>query len=183
MRDEIVWAHHDQNVWKSNPYHISRTTSVRVQELGGGAGSYPFAAGLRYDINFTASFGNRITNIKVNKRLEEDWAPISSATTYTVVTNSFIASGRDGYFTYTEENVAKTYVDVGIEYGQSFVNFIRAKETIEDPPLEEFSTQKIVQSDGTVCEVVPKVDETSAGAMAFSGATAGIMLLAALLMG
>jgi 5'-nucleotidase/UDP-sugar diphosphatase len=59
--------------------------------IGDGEGSYAFAAGLRYDIDYTAAFGSRITNLEVNKRLEETWGPINSTATYTVVTHNYIA--------------------------------------------------------------------------------------------
>jgi 5'-nucleotidase / UDP-sugar diphosphatase len=58
---------------------------------GGGGGSYAFAAGLRFEVNYNATFGNRITKLEVNKRLKETWKPIGLNETYTVVTNDFIA--------------------------------------------------------------------------------------------
>ena len=124
-----------------------------TQELGGGAGSYPFAAGLRFDINYTAAFGDRITNLEANPKLAGDFAPIEGSTTYVVVTNSFVAGGRDGYFTFTNDNIVATQVDLGVEYGQSFVNYILQEKSISDPPLDEFSTQVLVQSDGNICDV------------------------------
>jgi 5'-nucleotidase / UDP-sugar diphosphatase len=73
--------------------------------LGGGAGSYPFAAGLRYDIDYNQEFGNRISNVEMNIRLEQDcWSPLNmdDSVSYTVATNSFVAGGRDGYFTFLD---------------------------------------------------------------------------------
>ena len=121
-----------------------------VQELAGGAGSYPFAAGLRYDIDYTQTFGERILNLEYNIRLEGSWATLDledTQTVYTVVTNSFIASGRDGYFTFSELGNG---IDTFNEYGQSFVNYVRFLETVEEPPLSEYSTQSITLLDGTV---------------------------------
>eukprot|EP00977_Amphora_coffeiformis_P021414 scaffold9307_cov166-Amphora_coffeaeformis.AAC.1 len=139
-------------------------------DLGGGAGSYPFAAGLRFDIDITAAFGERITNLEANPKLAADsFTALDGSSTYVVVTNSFVAGGRDGYFTFTKDSIAATYVDLGVEYGQSFVNFIEKEGTIADPPLSEFSTQRVVTQDGTVCDVAdaaePPADNSAATKM------------------
>jgi 5'-nucleotidase / UDP-sugar diphosphatase len=59
--------------------------------LGGGAGSYAFAAGLRYEIDYNKPFGSRISNLEINKRLQDTWKPIDLTAKYKVVTNNFIA--------------------------------------------------------------------------------------------
>jgi hypothetical protein len=128
------------------------------QVLGGGAGSYPFASGLRYDIDYTAMFGSRISNLEINPHVEGEWAPIDSVMTYIVVTNSFIAGGLDGYFTFISDGVVGSYVDYFIEYGQSFVNYARAKQTLVELPLSEYSTQSITMSDGTTYSVTDVLD-------------------------
>lgn len=66
---------------------------------GGGTASYPVSAGLRWDVDMLAPRGGRVTNIEVNKRLEEEgeWTPLDLYMTYMVATNSFLADGRDGY--------------------------------------------------------------------------------------
>jgi 5'-nucleotidase len=119
--------------------------------LGGGAGSYAFAAGLRYDIDYTAPFGSRITNLEVNRRLEETWRPIDLTATYTVVTNDFIATPRDGYFTFAEidKNDPDQYVNTFVLYAQSLIDYVKDLRVISDPPLSEYSTQKITFSDGS----------------------------------
>jgi 5'-nucleotidase / UDP-sugar diphosphatase len=86
--------------------------------IGGGVGSFPFSAGLRYRINNTAPFGSRFSNIEVNRRLKGTWAPINPASYYIVVTNSFIAQGRDGYFTFLQPDVKASYLDLFVEYAQ-----------------------------------------------------------------
>lgn len=154
-------------------------------------GSYPFAAGLRFDIDKTAEFGMRITNLEINPRLEGEWMPIASEETYEVVTNSFIASGRDGYFTFLD--VADTLFETFIEYGQSFVNYAREVGVIVEPPLSQFSTQKLRLLDGTVYSVEdaaepmttesPTVAPSSAAAVSGRSATVLVGLVAAMMIG
>ena len=42
-------------------------------KLGGTVGSYPFAAGLRWSVDFTKPYHYRYANIDVNKRLSDKW--------------------------------------------------------------------------------------------------------------
>jgi hypothetical protein len=119
----------------------------------GGRGSYPFASDLRYDMDYTAMFGSRISNLEINPRVEGEWAPIDLTMTYTVVTNSFIASGRDGYFTFISDDVASSYIDTFIEYGQSFVNYAQDQQTLVELPLSEYSTQSITLLDSRTFSV------------------------------
>jgi 2',3'-cyclic-nucleotide 2'-phosphodiesterase (5'-nucleotidase family) len=102
--------------------------------------------GLRYDIDYMAMFGSRISNLEVNPCVEGEWAPIDPVLTYTVVTNSFIATGHDGYFTFISDNVVSSYIDTFIEYGQSFVNYAQAEQTLVELPLPEYSTQSLTIS-------------------------------------
>jgi hypothetical protein len=147
MRTSLIWA------FSGTHTPCCLNFLCLLQELGGGAGSYPFASGLRYDIDYTAIFGNRISNLEVNPRVEADWAPIDPMMTYTVVTNSFIASGRDGYFTFISDGVVSSYIDTFIEYGQSFVNYAKAKQTLVELPLSEYSTQSLTMLDNTIYSV------------------------------
>ena len=42
-------------------------------------------------------------NVEMNARLEQScWSPLDMDGTYTVATNSFVAGGRDGYFTFLD---------------------------------------------------------------------------------
>ena len=73
---------------------------VYTTEESGSTGAYPYAAGLRFDVDYNNGAGNRISGLEVNSRLEADWSLVIPAKTYTVVSNSFIAEGRDGYLVF-----------------------------------------------------------------------------------
>lgn len=67
-------------------------------------GALPFASGLRYDVYFSGSVGEQVSNIEVlvtdiNSPGNKIWVPIESSTQkyYWVVTNNWIAMGGDGY--------------------------------------------------------------------------------------
>ena len=99
---------------------------VYTTEESGSPGAYPYAAGLRFDVDYNNGAGNRISGLEVNSRLEADWSLVIPAKTYTVVSNSFIAEGRDGYLVFgniATELKKNTY----LEYANSFVKFAKAK--------------------------------------------------------
>ncbi|MBW8191463.1 NAD nucleotidase [Neiella marina] len=118
----------------------------------GSSGSYPYASGLRYDVDASAAEGSRISNVEVNSRVAGDWAAIDTSATYTVVTNDFIASGRDGYDTFGVVYDAGDFVDTYTEYAQGFVSYVEmlteANESLMALPTDEYSTQRYIGSDG-----------------------------------
>lgn len=69
---------------------------------GGSTGSYPYASGLRFDVDASQAKGSRFSNLEVNSRVAGDWGALDLAATYTVVTNNYIAAGQDGYTTFAE---------------------------------------------------------------------------------
>jgi uncharacterized surface protein with fasciclin (FAS1) repeats len=74
-------------------------------------------------------------------RLENEWTAIDESATYTVVTGTFIAGGKDGYLTFgTLADDLQT--DLGVIDAPTFVLYCQQVGTLEAPPLEEWSTQK-----------------------------------------
>jgi 5'-nucleotidase / UDP-sugar diphosphatase len=117
-----------------------------VMALSGiSTGAYPYASGLRYDVDGT-NMDVPVANVEVNVRLEGNWTPIDEDTVYTVVTNSFIATGGDGYTTFTEiEDVTDLYM----EYANTFIRYCEKVKTLVDPPLMDYSTQSFIPREET----------------------------------
>lgn len=65
--------------------------AVDMAHFGGSSGAYPYASGLRFDVDASRPKGSRVTNIEVNKRLADSWKPIDLDAHYVVVTNNYIA--------------------------------------------------------------------------------------------
>ncbi len=106
----------------------------------GSWGAYPRASGLRFDVNEAATKGRRITNLEVNVKLAGSFEPIDLTKTYTVVTNNFIATPRDGYFEFG--NIAEELkVDSYVEYAQSFIEYAQDVGTLVKVSDENASTR------------------------------------------
>ena len=114
---------------------------VYTTEESGSTGAYPYAAGLRFDVNYNNGAGNRISGLEVNSRLEADWLLVIPAKTYTVVSINFLAGGRDGYLEFgniATELKKNTY----LEYANSFVKFAKAKGGAPRTRLEQPSNPR-----------------------------------------
>ena len=127
----------------------------------GSTGAYPYASGLRFDVDASQSAGNRFSNLEVNSRVAGDWAPIDLSATYTIVTNNFIAGGRDGYLTFATIT-GDAYVDTFTEYAQGFIDYVEGltnnSEELTKLPAAEYSTQSFTDTDGCVHTTNPTND-------------------------
>lgn len=107
----------------------------------GSSGAYPYAAGLRWTVDASRPMGQRFSNIEFKGPGGNSWRPLDDGRTYSVVTNDYIAAGRDGYLTFKTVTDDGRVVDTYLDYAQSFVDYVRARGTIDKLPLEEYSTQ------------------------------------------
>ena len=117
----------------------------------GSSGAYPYASGLRWDVDMTQPSGSRISNLQVKLKSDTAYSPISETTTYTVVTNSFTAGGKDGYLTFGDIEEDKR-LDTYLDYAQSFVDYVERVGTISKLPVEDYSTQSFINADGVLQE-------------------------------
>ncbi len=107
----------------------------------GSTGAYPYAAGLRWDVDMTRTEGDQLYNIEVKGRNETQWRALTDSETLNVVTNSFTGSGQDGYITFGTVTDDGRSVDTFLDYAQSFVDYVDKQGTISKPALDEYSTQ------------------------------------------
>jgi 5'-nucleotidase len=112
-----------------------------ILDAGGSTGAFPYAAGLRWDVDMSQSFGNRFSSLEAKRRDETEWAPLEPAATYSVLTNSFAASGGDGYEVFADVVDDGRSTDTFLEYAQTFVDYVKEVVTISRPAIADFSTQ------------------------------------------
>jgi 5'-nucleotidase len=116
----------------------------------GSTGAYPYASGLRWDVDSSQTKGNRFTNMQVKLKDETVWRAIDETETYTVVTNNYIAQGRDGYDTFGVISAQGRVVDTFLDYAQSFVDYVEEQGSISKLPSSEYSTQMFYDTDGNL---------------------------------
>jgi 5'-nucleotidase len=113
-----------------------------VDDPDGSDGSYPYGSAIRWVADLSRPAGSRFSDVEVRAE-DGTWAPIDVEATYVVVTNSFLATGGDGYVTFAAAAAEGRIVDTGIDYAQGFIDWLAedAGGEVVVPPASEFSTQ------------------------------------------
>tara|TARA_A100000164_G_scaffold14463_1_gene11949 strand:- start:832 stop:1386 length:555 start_codon:yes stop_codon:yes gene_type:complete len=111
----------------------------------GSDGAYPYAAGLRWNVDLTKSAGDRLSNLEFKGPSNNKWLKLDLENSYRLVTNNYIAAGRDGYITFKSVKNDGRYLDTYLDYAQSFVDYVIDRGTIEKLPVSEYSTQLITK--------------------------------------
>ena len=104
-------------------------------------GAFPYASHLRYDVDKSAEQGSRILNLEVKDKNTNKWASIDLTKIYKVVTNSFTALGKDGYYTFERvqdadkgvfENTFANYAVPLVEYFRNLPENTLPELNVED---------------------------------------------------
>ena len=111
-------------------------------------GSHPYAAGLRWDLDMSQPKGKRFSNVQVRSKTTGAWGALDPAKTYVLVTNDFVAAGRDGYATLGPVYAAGRYVNTYLLYTQTFVDYLTATGPLARPARGEYSHQKVITRGG-----------------------------------
>lgn len=80
---------------------------------GGSTGPYPYAGGLRWDVNAALAQGSRVSNVEVRDNASGNWLPLDLNRTYKLFVLSFNATGGDGYKTLANVPAARRQ-DIGV---------------------------------------------------------------------
>ncbi|WP_192811511.1 5'-nucleotidase C-terminal domain-containing protein [Idiomarina xiamenensis] len=86
-----------------------------------------------------AADGDRVSNIQVWDQDALAWAPMRARQRYSMVTNSFIASGQDGWQMLGKLKNTGRAENTGIDYAQSMIDYAQAEQTLLRP--KQYSTQ------------------------------------------
>ncbi|MDX3774734.1 5'-nucleotidase C-terminal domain-containing protein [Chromatiaceae bacterium AAb-1] len=111
---------------------------------GGSDGAYPQGAGIQFDVDLTAAENNRVSNIQIQNRETQQWQAAQPEQEYIVVTNSFIASGLDGWATFGRLQAEGRTEDTYINYAQAFIDFVKSQPQLLRPEAGSHSTRSII---------------------------------------
>ena len=65
-----------------------------------------------------------------------------------LVTNDFVAAGRDGYATLGPVYAAGRFVNTYLLYTQTFVDYLSATGPLARPPRADYAHQNVITRDG-----------------------------------
>jgi hypothetical protein len=112
---------------------------------------YPYAAGLRFNVNASAEAMNRVTNIEVNERFERtSWKPIEQDGIYTIVAGKTLLTGgiltRDNPYEEFEYIYKSQFPrgGTGKDSLTAFIAFGIEKGVLVDPQPEDYSTHVFI---------------------------------------
>jgi 5'-nucleotidase / UDP-sugar diphosphatase len=112
----------------------------------GSDGSYPYGSAIRWEVDVDAAPGSRFSDIEVRDETTGDWNPIDPERIYVVVTNDFLAGGRDGWTTFGEVSDRGDVTNTFVNYAQGLYDYLVALDetdgAITVPPPTDFSTQE-----------------------------------------
>lgn len=111
----------------------------------GSTGAYPYAAGLRWDVDLTKPMGKRFSNLEFKGQADSAWQPLEMTKTYRLVTNSYIAAGRDGYSTFKLVSEEGRAINTFLDDAQSFATYVQNQAEVNKLPASEYSTQSIIK--------------------------------------
>lgn len=111
-------------------------------------GSHPYAAGLRWNLDMSKPKGQRFSGLQVKNRASGAWEAINPQRSYVVVTNDFIADGKDGYTTLGVVNKSGRMVNTYLLYTQSFVDYLSTRNPLKRPARADYSHQSVVNAKG-----------------------------------
>ena len=107
----------------------------------GSTGAYPYAAGVRWHVDVSKDKGFRFTGLEFKGPKDGTWTELDMDRIYTVVTNNYISSGRDGYLTFGTISKEGRVTDTYLDYAQSFVDYVRKVGTVNKLDKSDYSTQ------------------------------------------
>lgn len=116
-------------------------------ENNGSDGSHPYAAGLRWDLDLSQPRGSRFSNVEV-RAADGNWSAIDLVQRYVLVTNDFIAEGRDGYAELGKVSADGRSTNTFLLYTQSLIDYLLKQGTVSLPPRSEYSHQIVIDRNG-----------------------------------
>ena len=111
----------------------------------GSTGAYPYAAGLRWHVDAGKPTGERLSKMEFKGRADTSWSALDMNKSYRLVTNNYIAAGRDGYLTFKTVKNDGRYNDTYLDYAQSFVDYVLERGSVGKLPASEYSTQSMIK--------------------------------------
>lgn len=106
----------------------------------GNTGAYPYAAGLRFDVNLGAPRGSRLSNVQVRSGAGV-YVALDPSATLRLVTSGYLASGGDGYDALT----GALRQDLPLEEADQLLWYVQNRTPLLRPATGDYSTQAFTE--------------------------------------
>lgn len=94
--------------------------------VSGSTGAFPYSAGMRYEANqYKNDSGKRVIKMEIQNEKTGEWEPIKDDKMYKVGTNAYVATGKDGYYTFGKVNKERGGEDTYLPDAESLIKFIQ----------------------------------------------------------
>lgn len=100
---------------------------------GGSSGAFAYGANIRYEAQKEGTHGTRVTKVEVFNKETKKWELINPDKVYVVGTNSYIASGKDGYKTFGVVTSKNPGVNTYLGVETAFIEYLKEKGAITRP--------------------------------------------------
>lgn len=117
--------------------------------LAGHTGSYPYTAGLRWQVDLNQPFGHRVSQLEILQ--QGMWHTLQQTSMYQLITIDFLADGQGGFDT-LKNITGKRRVNVGLDYTEAFLQYLEdlpeqnGQKILRRLPLDLYSTQYYVET-------------------------------------
>jgi len=111
---------------------------------GTGSGAYPYAAGLRFEVDMSQAKGARVNNLQFQEA-DGRWVPLAMTKIYRTITNDFTAGGGDNYATLQAVPPARRE-NTFLDYADAFLEYVKEQGTLTRPPATAYSTQTYIEA-------------------------------------
>lgn len=125
----------------SNTIYVMKMTGAEIKQTledalnfvftGGSTGAFPYGAGIRFEATKEGELGTRVKKVEV--LVDNKWEEINLEKMYTVGTNSYIASGKDGYTTFGKVYTSRPGTNTFLGVETAFIEYLKAKKELVRP--------------------------------------------------
>jgi len=108
------------------------------------SGAFPYASGLQWQIDANKSRGERFSNLRIKPKGSVQWQALQRNRSYILVTNSYLASGRDGYELLGQLANQGYSEDTFVNDAQAFIDYVKydLNGVLKKLSHSQYSTQK-----------------------------------------
>jgi 2',3'-cyclic-nucleotide 2'-phosphodiesterase (5'-nucleotidase family) len=123
---------------------LEQAVDAAIRLEGARSDAYPYSGALtRFNVDTTASLGNRISSVELYTSYNR-WIQLDSNSTYTILTTSELAAGKDPDYQGFLAADASSIRPMILGSIDTFIKYAVEWDISYDPPTEKYSTQSYI---------------------------------------